>query len=72
MVNGQTGKVVGTAPISIIKVGIAILLVAALVLGGVLLWRTYHRPSVAPPPLPSPYSPYDPRPPEPIPPPTGK
>lgn len=42
MVNGQTGKVVGTAPVSIIKVGIAIVLVAALVVGGVLLWKRYH------------------------------
>lgn len=55
MVNGQTGKVVGTAPISIVKVGIAILVTAALVLGGVLLWKQYHRPPAPPPPLSTPY-----------------
>lgn len=64
MVNGQTGKVVGTAPVSIVKVGIAILLVAALVLGGVLLWKRYHRPPDAPPSLPAPIEPQPPIPPD--------
>ena len=60
MVNGQTGKVVGTAPVSAIKVGIAILLVVALVVGGVLLWKRYDRGQAAPPPPPAPTAPLGP------------
>jgi len=60
MVNGQTGKVVGTAPVSAIKVGIAILLVVALVVGGVLLWKRYDRGQAASPPPPAPTAPLGP------------
>ena len=60
MVNGQTGKVVGTAPVSAIKVGIAILLVLALVLGGVLLWKKYHPGAGDPPPSSAPTAPFEP------------
>lgn len=55
MVNGQTGKVVGTAPVSIVKVGLAVALVAAIVVGAVLLWRKYHHgPAQTPVPIPGP------------------
>jgi DNA-directed RNA polymerase subunit RPC12/RpoP len=78
MVNGQTGKVVGTAPISIVKVGIAVLLAAALAVGGLFLWKRYHRTPAAPPSIslpdsiPLPNAPDDLRPPEPVPTPTDK
>lgn len=65
MVNGQTGKVVGTAPVSAIKVALAVVLALALVLGGVLLWKKYHRESgapVPPPPPPAPVGPAEPGP----------
>lgn len=63
MVNGQTGKVVGTAPVSAVKVTIAIVLVAALVVGGVLFWRARRRDAlVVPPPVDGPAYPGDRRP----------
>ena len=60
MVNGQTGKVVGTAPVSVLKVGVAILIAAALVVGGMLLWKQYHRVPVPAAPLPAPILPDEP------------
>lgn len=50
VVNGQTGKVVGRAPLDRIKVGIAVVL-AAIVAIAVLAWLERHRP---PPPEPLP------------------
>lgn len=41
LVNGQTGKVAGTAPVSWVKVAVAVVVAAALGIGGYLLFR--HR-----------------------------